>query len=360
MLKGSTSGRSVVCVPMMPKRVATAVLIPVLLILTRFGDARAPPGLEGRSKPTTLNEARQLHVDALQATDLHMMRHGHQHRPSASVGRVARTDTARTVSYEGGSDGAGQATPISPVDFGADPTGETDSTNAFEAAMAALTNTSSRASVPMASGIANLGGATLDLGGGEYLIGKPLIIPAFVGNVRIRGGTLRATASFPPARFLIEVGDTMCKAKDGQGVCNEFVAVEDIFLDGSHVAAGGVLVALTMGTTIGPSAFVTGFTQAGIRVEQGHETIVLDAWIAEYFWSEKHPGSEACNHSSGQPGSIGVHLVGEDNYVENTIVFDFTCLGVLVDGAATLLNGVHSWNGGGVAILINGSYDIQV
>jgi hypothetical protein len=72
-----------------------------------------------------------------------------------------------------------------------------------------------------------------------------------------------------------------------------------------------------------------------------------------------HVTIQVCNASAGQ-GSIGIHLVGEDNYVENTIVFDFTCVGVLVDGAASLLEGVHSWNGGGVAILINGSYDIQV
>lgn len=52
-------------------------------------------------------------------------------------------------------------------------------------------------------------------------------------------------------------------------------------------------------------------------------------------------------------------LNGEDNYVNNVIIFDFTCLGVLVNGAASLLDGVHSWNGGGVAIAINGSYDIQ-
>lgn len=50
---------------------------------------------------------------------------------------------------------------------------------------------------------------------------------------------------------------------------------------------------------------------------------------------------------------------GEDNYVSNTIIFDFTCRGVVLNGAATTLDGVHSWNGGGVAISINGSYDIQ-
>jgi hypothetical protein len=62
----------------------------------------------------------------------------------------------------------------------------TDSTDAIEAAMAALTNVSARAAVPMASGIANLGGATLDLAGGEYLVSRPIVIPPMVGNVRIR------------------------------------------------------------------------------------------------------------------------------------------------------------------------------
>jgi hypothetical protein len=52
--------------------------------------------------------------------------------------------------------------------------------------MAALTNVSARAAVPMASGIANLGGATLDLAGGEYLVSRPIVIPPMVGNVRIR------------------------------------------------------------------------------------------------------------------------------------------------------------------------------
>ena len=56
----------------------------------------------------------------------------------------------------------------------------------------------------------NLGGATLDLGGGEFLVSAPLVIPPHVGNVRIRGGTLRASASFPPTRFLIEIGEDKC------------------------------------------------------------------------------------------------------------------------------------------------------
>jgi hypothetical protein len=157
---------------------------------------------------------------------------------------------------------------VDPVDFGADPTGRSDSTKAFEKATAVLFNVSAYASHDMASGIHNLGGATLDLNGGEYLISEPIHVPPLVGNVRIRGGTLRASESFPIDSFLIEIGgnEVSCVPKDSQGVCNEFVVVEDIFLDSSHVARGGISVNKTMGTTIGPSIFITGFTGYGVQV----------------------------------------------------------------------------------------------
>ena len=101
----------------------------------------------------------------------------------------------------------------------------------------------------------------------------------------------------------------------------------------------------------GPSIFITGFVEAGLRVLGGHETILSDAWLAEYYWSDKHDPSAS--------KSIAVELHGEDNYVSNVIVFDYAKVGVLVDGAATLLSGVHTWNGGGVGISINGTYNIQ-
>ena len=69
-----------------------------------------------------------------------------------------------------------------------------------------------------------------------------------------------------------------------------------------------------------------------------------------------------CVTAIATPGvdlGVGSELHGEDNYLSNVIVFDYAKVGVLVDGAATLLSGVHTWNGGGVGISINGSYNIQ-
>lgn len=88
--------------------------------------------------------------------------------------------------------------------FGADPTGKTDATAAVQAAVSAMLNTTRIAPAPMASGIANLGGAVLDLAGGEFLISAPVMIPPFLGNVRVSGGgTLRASSSFPPSKYVI-------------------------------------------------------------------------------------------------------------------------------------------------------------
>ena len=62
---------------------------------------------------------------------------------------------------------------------------------------------------------------------------------------------------------------------------NEFINVNEIFLDCSHVAAGGIIARNTMGLTVGPSAFVTGFNVAGVQVLGGHEIMVTEAWFAE-------------------------------------------------------------------------------
>ena len=129
---------------------------------------------------------------------------------------------------------------------------------------------------------------------------------------------------------------------DPQGSCNEFVGVEDVLFDAAFTAAGGVRVAKTMGATIGPSVFVTGFTSVGVRVDAGHEAMISDAWLAMCYWSNY----TACAGSS----SVGIQINGNDHYLTNVIIFDYTKTGVEINGAANILNAVHTWNGGGVGI----------
>jgi hypothetical protein len=77
-----------------------------------------------------------------------------------------------------------------------------------------------------------------------------------------------------------------------------------VLLDGSHVAAGGVYVTHVMGTTLGPAIFITGFKQFGVHIVAGHEVMVTNAWICEYYWSDKHDSNST---------SVGIQIDGNDH-----------------------------------------------
>lgn len=70
--------------------------------------------------------------------------------------------------------------------YGADPTGKTDSTNAIIAAVTDALNGPS--SGFLMNGIVNLGGARIDLDGGNYLISRPIQFPVpGRGNLFVSG-----------------------------------------------------------------------------------------------------------------------------------------------------------------------------
>ena len=121
------------------------------------------------------------------------------------------------------------------------------------------------------------------------------------------------------------------------------MGVSSLLFDCDHNAGGGVYMAHGMGATLS-DVFFYGFTSVGIQLDGGHEVMVQDAWLAEYYWNEKSPANSS---------SIGVQINGNDHYLDNVIVFDYTNVGVEINGAANVLTTVHTWNGGGVGIRIN-------
>jgi hypothetical protein len=244
---------------------------------------------------------------------------------------------------------------IFPTDFGADPTGKADSSTAFAAALAEMLSRGSGQN--LSDGIKDLGGAVMDLQGGDYLLSAPLVIPQFFGNMRIIDGTLRAMASaFNASRYLVEVGATPCKTRSGQGSCNENVGLSGLTLDGAHVAAGCLKIAATMGATLDASSAVFGFVDTGILLAGGHEAMISETWVAAYFWSD--PMKEKNN-------ATGILVAGNDHFVSNTIVFSArigidTCSGC----AANKFTNVHTWNcatgNGGIGIRNRGSQNIYI
>lgn len=244
--------------------------------------------LSGRAYPAHLEDAKALHRELLQRGHSVRQVYGRAHSPTTHAGSHAGFNMALAA--------APAAPPIiTPAMFGADPTGRVDSTSAMQLAVEAVLNCSTtRANQSMAIPVADLGGATLDLQGGTYLVSQPLHFPSGTGNFQIVSGTLRVTKAFPAARFVIEIGTAnqhnfrngtdFCYPGEHQGICNQHVNIAEVFVDAGHVARGGISVSNTMGCTIGPATFVYGFVDTGIRVDGGHEIMILEAWVAEYYW----------------------------------------------------------------------------
>ena len=237
---------------------------------------------------------------------------------------------------------------ISPVNFGADPTGVADSTAAFEAVTQALLNRTSGNTV-LDNGIADLQGATVDLGGGAYLLSKPFKIPSFVGNMRVIHGSLRASASFPTSGYLIQVGDTTGCTND-QGSCNVNIGLAGLSFDGSQIAAGCVYIGDTMGAVYGPQNYAVNFTTVGLNVTGGHEVMAVQSWFGEYLYSDKRKENGTASTA------IGIQFNGNDHIANDIIVYS-SKIGIHVNGAANFITGIHTWNlatgNGGTGILVS-------
>ena len=221
-----------------------------------------------------------------------------------------------------------------PTAYGADPSGVEDSTPAFTALMADLlaANHSHR----LANDIVDLGGATVDLQGGDYLISQPVVLPFCYGNVRFQRGTLRASPTFPASSYLLVLGagpTDKCKAT-GQDTTMENVAVSEVMLDGQQYAMGCLHIAATMGAVLGLNNFFLGFTTVGITVEGGHEVQILNSWLGQYLYSD--PRKEK-GHATG------IAILGNDHTIRDVVV-DSAQIGVYIQGAANLLTNVHTWN----------------
>ena len=207
----------------------------------------------------------------------------------------------------------------SPLDFGGDPSGETDSTLAVQDALDAVLNASTPG-IRDANDIRDCGGATLDLQGGAYMISAPIVIPAYYGNLRITQGTLRASPAFPTHSYILESG-----AGGGADGNNIDVLFDELFLDASQVAAGGLLAVGLFGGVIGPQVYVFNFTTAGINISSGHEVTVQQTWVGEYWWSDSR--KENRNASTAQ----GIIVNGNDHVVSDVVVFSSKA-GIVLNG----------------------------
>ncbi|XP_038881228.1 polygalacturonase QRT3-like [Benincasa hispida] len=239
--------------------------------------------------------------------------------------------------------------------YGADPTGKIDSTESLLRALSDVYNSTSEGS--LMEGIRNLGGAQINLDGGNFLISRPLRLPAAgVGNVMIHGGSLRASDDFPSDGYLIELSppssssslsaakkikyqramnsteDAMLSSSSSYNY--EYISFRDLLLD-SNYRGGGISVVNSLRTTI-DNCYITHFTTTGISVQGGHETYIRSSFLGQHITAGGDPGER---NFSG----TGIRLVGNDNAVTDVVIFS-AATGIVVSGQANIITGVHCYN----------------
>ncbi|KAL2951130.1 hypothetical protein AAZX31_19G029700 [Glycine max] len=213
--------------------------------------------------------------------------------------------------------------------YGADPTGNSDST---EALLAAIADAAKGPSVGfLMKDIKDLGGAQINLEGGKYVISKPLQLPlAGVGNLMIHGGTIRASYNFPPDGHLIDLSTS----GESNSYNYEYITLKDLLLD-SNFRGGGISVKKTLRINI-ENCYITHFNTTGILVQGGHETYIRNTFLGQHITA----GGD--KHERDFSGT-GISLQGNDNAVTDVVIFSAE-IGIIVTGQANTLSGVHCYN----------------
>ena len=267
--------------------------------------------------------------------------HHPQHRaPRDLLSRIASSNPAALS--------GGDARPfktglrVVPTDYGADPTGRTDSWAALNASLAVCLNQSRLSpngnfpgdtSFNNGHAVRDMGGCSIDLDGGEYRISRPLVLPEYNANMQFGHGSLVAAPHFS-GDFLFVIGvEGSCKVP--QGSCNIDINFPELFLDGSHVASG-MQINNVMGVTIGPGGYFLNFTKYGLQINAGHEVMMDRCWLGETNFDFDH------EHFGAPPNATAIEINGNDHYILNSIVFS-SRVGVAVHGAADYISGVHVW-----------------
>ncbi|KAJ0018857.1 hypothetical protein Pint_12080 [Pistacia integerrima] len=223
--------------------------------------------------------------------------------------------------------------------YGADPSGKSDSTDAILKAISDAYNGPRLGN--LIEGITNLGGAQIHLEGGNYLISKPLQLPAAgAGNLMIHGGTLTASDNFPTDGYLIDLSAATSSSSankqeknktlinnsqqlaSGSSYNYEYITLKDLMLD-SNFRGGAIQVINSLRTSI-DNCYIVHFSTNGILVQSGHETYIRNSFLGQHITAGGDPGER---NFSG----TAINLMGNDNAVTDVVIFS-AAVGIMVSG----------------------------
>ncbi|KAK5774870.1 Polygalacturonase QRT3 -like protein [Gossypium arboreum] len=242
-----------------------------------------------------------------------------------------------------------------PIAYGADPTGVQESSDAISQALNDAFQV--QTTLQMLPGLKDLGGVVIDLLGGSYKISNPIRFPSSGGaNIVVKGGSLRASDTFPGDRHLIEVWSPNSQpstptgfndSKDENvGIYYEDVTFRDILFDSSF-RGGGIFVIDSARIRI-DNCFFLHFSTQGILVQKGHETFISNCFLGQV---STVGGDKRERGFSG----TAIQLSSNDNAITDIAIFS-AAIGILLIGQANIVTGVHCYNKatafGGVGILV--------
>ncbi|CAJ1975936.1 unnamed protein product [Sphenostylis stenocarpa] len=246
---------------------------------------------------------------------------------------------------------------VYPVEYGADPSGAHDSSDAILKAVG--DGFAIESEVELVGRVRDLGGVVIDLQGGNYTITKPIQFPSSGGgNVVVKGGTLRASDSFPTDRHLVELWASnsqklpktsvfnSMKLRQSDGVYYEDITFRDILFD-SGFRGGGIFIVDSVRTRIN-NCFFLHFATEGILVQGGHETFISSTFLGQH---STVGGDKGERNFSG----TAIDLASNDNAITDVSIFS-AAIGIVLRGQANMLTGVHCYNKatgfGGIGILV--------
>ncbi|KAJ0457156.1 putative endo-polygalacturonase [Helianthus annuus] len=217
------------------------------------------------------------------------------------------------------------------IEYGADPTGKTDSTDAILAAISDAVSVVGDGF--LMEGITNLGGVRISLEGGIYKISRPIKLPvAGRGNILIFGGTLKAYDNFTTDDYLLDLSPSSSSINHDYNY--EFVTLRDLMLD-CNFKGGGIRVVNALRTSI-DNCYIAHFTTTGILVQRGHETYIRNSFLGQHITAGGDPNERNFTGTA-------IDLQGNDNAITDVVIFSAQ-VGIMVSGQANMITGVHCYN----------------
>eukprot|EP00948_MAST-09A_sp_MAST-9A-sp1_P002833 g2833.t1 len=240
------------------------------------------------------------------------------------------------------SSSSGESHVFFPEDYGADPSGLKDSSDAFDKLINDMFLTHD-----FGEAFYDLGGAYIHLAGGHYALSRPLLLPCGFSNFGVRFGELRATS---PMIALLQVGNfSQPTTKTTKGSCFQNFDCEALTIDGTHQVKTALNLVNGQYANIGPAVMIHSFTEYGIATNGTGGGFIHHSWLGEI------PPSGHNNRTNVHATAISLDGSEHDFILEDIIVWSAR-IGIHSSNGANQFSGIHVWNlvttDGGIGIFI--------